>query len=215
VREKRKYWAVAAALAVTFGGCQTKPPEAVEAAGERPSVIQKILPQRSYELPAGTVFAVRLDHQVDTARNRAGDVVTATLVEPVMVGDKVVIPKGTRFRGRVTEASPSGRLKGRGYIAVTLDSFEIGGVTYRVVSSSARRSTGGHKKRNLAMIGGGGGAGALIGAIAGGGSGAAIGAAAGAAAGTAGAALTGKKHASIPAETVLRFTLKEPLQIKG
>ncbi len=78
VREKRKYWAVAAALAVTFGGCQTKPPEAVEAAGERASVIQKILPRTSYELPAGTVFAVRLDHQVDTARNRAGDAVTAT-----------------------------------------------------------------------------------------------------------------------------------------
>lgn len=215
VRERRMYWAVGTAIAVILGGCQTKPPEAVEAAAERPSVIEKILPRTTYELPAGTVLAVRLDHQVDTARNRAGEAVTATLVEPVMLGDKVVLPKGTRFRGHVTAASPSGRLKGRGYVAVTLDSFEIGGVTYRVTTSSVSRSTGGHKKRNLAMIGGGGGAGALIGAIAGGGSGAAIGAAAGAAAGTAGAALTGKKHASIPAETILRFTLKEPLQIKG
>ncbi len=225
MREKRLFMAVVAALGFVLGGCQSKPPEAVEAATERPSVIQKILPRTTYELPAGTVLEVRLDHQVDTARNRAGDTVTATLVKPVMLGDKVVIPQGTRFRGHVTQgtrfrghvtaANPSGRLKGRGYVAVTLDSFEVGGVTYRVVSSSAGRSTGGHKKRNLAMIGGGGGAGALIGAIAGGGSGAAIGAAAGAAAGTAGAALTGKKHASIPAETTLRFTLREPLKIQG
>ncbi|HXG32781.1 MAG TPA: hypothetical protein VNJ11_05405 [Bryobacteraceae bacterium] len=215
MREKRLYLAAVAALGVALGGCQNKPSETVEAAAERPSVIQKILPRTTYELPAGTVLEVRLDHQVDTARNRAGDPVTATLAKPLMVGDRVVIPQGTRFRGHVTAANPSGRLRGRGYVAVTLDSFELGGVTYHLVSSSVGRSTGGHKKRNLAMIGGGGGAGALIGAIAGGGSGAAIGAAAGAAAGTAGAALTGKKHASIPAETTLRFTLREPLKIQG
>lgn len=208
-------WAVAAILGLVLAGCQTKPPEAVEAASERSPVIEKILPKPTYQLPAGTVLHVRLDHQIDTARNRAGDPVSATLVEPVMVGDQVAIPKGTRFRGHVTAANPSGRLKGSGYVAVTLDSFELNGATYRLTTSSVSRATGGHKKRNLAMIGGGGGAGALIGAIAGGGSGAAVGAAAGAAAGTVGAALTGKKHASIPAETVLRFTLKEPLQIKG
>lgn len=51
-------------------------------------------------------------------------------------------------------------------------------------------------------------AGAVIGAIAGGGKGVAIGAGAGAAAGTAGAAATGKQDVSLPAETVLTFTIR-------
>jgi hypothetical protein len=62
-------------------------------------------------------------------------------------------------------------------------------------------------------VGGGAGGGALIGGIAGGGKGALIGGLLGAGAGTAGAAFTGNKDISIPAESVVTFNLTEPITV--
>lgn len=79
-------------------------------------------------LPSGTVLRVRLDETIDTKRNRPGDVVHATLSQPVIVAGSTVLPAGTRFTGHVSTADPSGRLKGRAYIGVKLDSFQARGV---------------------------------------------------------------------------------------
>lgn len=164
-------------------------------------------------VPAGTVLQVRLDQTVDTARNRSGDRFAATLYAPVAVGDQVILPKGTRFQGRVTSAASSGRLKGRGHLALTLDSFTLDGKRYRISSSTPGRSTASHKKRNLAWIGGGSGGGALIAGLAGGGPWALAGAGIGAASGTAVAALTGKKNVSFPAESLVSFSLRAPVSV--
>jgi hypothetical protein len=217
---KAALWMIAMVVLVS---CQKAPeveragsPEPREAQGQQLSaetpLVEERRPAPRIELPAGTVLQVRLDQTLDTERHRAGDTFTATLEEPAMAGGTVVIPKGTQFKGHVTGAKSSGRLQGRGYLAVTLDSFELNGETFKIDTSSQSRSTGSHKKRNIAMIGGGSGVGALIGGLAGGGKGAAIGAGAGAAAGTAGAAATGKKDVTVPAETLLRFTLQAPVQ---
>ena len=164
-------------------------------------------------LPAGTEIRVRLIKAVDTQRSRAGDGFTATLDDPIVAGEKMLVPKGTEFRGHVTAAGASGRLKGRAVLGVTLDSFEMRGKSYRIETSSETRASGGHKKRNGVLIGGGAGLGAALGAVGGGGKGALIGAGAGAAAGTAGAAATGKENVAFPAETALRFSLKAPVRI--
>lgn len=186
------------------------PPASAASAAVKPPTEPELV-----HLPAGTTLRVRLVQSIDTERNQAGDRFDATLVSPVMKNGKVILPKGTEFHGHVTSAKPSGRLRGRGYLSVTLDSFELKGQTYRAATSTRTQVTGDHKKRNLALIGGSSGLGALIGGLAGGGKGAAIGAGAGAAAGTTGAAVTGKKHARLPSETVLTFTLKAPVQVRG
>jgi hypothetical protein len=71
-----------------------------------------------------------------------------------------------------------------------------------------------HKKRDIVAIGGGSALGAIIGGIAGGGKGAAIGAAAGGGAGTAGAAVTGKKDITLPAESHLAFRLERSATVQ-
>jgi hypothetical protein len=167
------------------------------------------------DVPAGTQLHLRLNQTLDTGRNRPGDPFTATLDSPVMVQEKTAIPTGTEFHGHVTAASPSGRLESRGQLAVTLDSFEINGETYSVNASSRHWFTGSHKKRNWILIGGGAGLGALVGGLAGGGKGLLIGSAAGAGAGTAGAALTGRKNVSLPAETPITLSLQEPITVRG
>ncbi len=172
------------------------------------------VPERqSIRIPAGTPLRVRTLEALDTARNRAGDHFEATLAEPVRVHGELVLPRGTRFRGHITAAKSSGRLKGRGYLTVTLDSFALHGESYRIHTSARGTVTANHNKRNAGFVGGGAGLGALIGGIAGGGKGALIGAGSGAAAGTAGAAITGKRHARLPAESVLTFRLRSPVAL--
>jgi hypothetical protein len=172
-------------------------------------------PQRhAGEIPSGTVVHVRLLETLDTKRNRAGDRFTATLDEPLVSGNRVVVPKGTPFKGHIVQARQSGRFKGRAAVALSLDSFELDGVSYPLETTRSARASKGHKKRNWLWIGGGSGGGAAIGAIAGGGAGALIGAGAGAAAGTAGAAITGKRNLTIPVETRLAFTLRSPVDLR-
>jgi hypothetical protein len=170
-------------------------------------------PAPSVTLPAGTSFRVRLLEAIDTRRNRAGDRFTASLDEPLVDGDRVVVPKGTVFTGHVIESKPSGRFKGRAVLALRLDSFDLNGQVYVVDSTNSSRVSKGHKKHNLTWIGGGSGGGALIGAAAGGGAGALIGAGAGAAAGTVGSVFTGKREVSLPVESTLRFSLTSPVNL--
>jgi hypothetical protein len=164
-------------------------------------------------LEPGTSVRVRLAQTIDTKRNRAGDRFSATLDEPLVVGDRVAVPRGTPFEGHVVTSNESGRFKGRAALALRLDSFSLRGVTYDVNTNRPARVSRGHKKRNWLWIGGGSGGGAAIGAIASGGTGALIGAGAGAAAGTVGAAFTGKRHVVLPVESPVTFALQAPVAV--
>jgi len=163
---------------------------------------------------AGTSMEVTVDQAVSSKDNNSGDHFDASLAEPVVVGDKVVIPKGARARGTVTDAKSAGRFKGNAAISVTLSSVTIHGNVYKVRSSEVTEAGKGRGKRTAEGAGGGAVVGALVGALAGGGKGAAIGAGAGAGAGTAGTALTGARDITIPPETRLRFKLVEPLEVR-
>jgi hypothetical protein len=168
----------------------------------------------TFNIPAGTTLHVRLNQHLDTKHNRAGNRFSATLNNAVVIDGREAIPRGTEFSGHLTSAAHSGRFKGRAVIGLTLDSFRLDGETYRIDTGVDSRASKGHKKRNFAFIGGGAGTGAAIGALAGGGAGAAIGAGAGAAAGATTAFITGKKNVSVPAETLLTFRLRQPVDME-
>ncbi len=203
---------VLGACLIGLAGCSKVKPDPVQAAANPPATAAPEPPAPPpVTLDAGTSFRVRMQQTLDTRRNRSGDSFTAALDEPLVSGDRVIVPKGTLFQGHVVESKPSGRFKGRAVLELRLDSFTLNGETYDIRSTNASRVSGGHKKRDLAMIGGGSGGGALIGAAAGGGVGALIGAGAGAAAGTVGTAITGKRQIRIPVETAVRFTLRSSL----
>ena len=166
----------------------------------------------SVVLRAGSVLRVRLDEAIDTRRNRAGDRFTAPLNEPIVSGDRVVVPKGAVFSGHIAEAKSSGRFKGRAILALSLDSFNLDGREYAIQSAASRVSRG-HKRHNWLWVAGTSGGGALIGAAAAGGPAALIGAGAGAAAGTVGAAITGKRQINLPVESRLTFFLRSDVNM--
>ena len=163
--------------------------------------------KKEITIPEGSPFEVTLDETLASDRNHAGDNFAASLSQPIVQDGKTIIPAGAHVAGRVVDAKDSGRLHVPARLSVALSSVEVGGKSYDIDTGTIRRTGQNHNKRNLGFIGGGAAGGAIIGALAGGGKGALIGSAVGAGAGTAGAAATGKKEISFPAETRLRFYL--------
>ncbi len=192
-----------------------RPADQTPESGSRPSPFKRQAPSPRPRLviPAGTELPVRLGETIDTKTVRTGDKFSAILDAPVAVRGRTVIPAGTVFEGHVTEAETSGRLRGRGVLALALDSFTVRGATYRVQTATDIHRSGDHKKRNAALIGGGAGAGAVLGKISG--IGTAIGAGAGAAAGTTSALITGKRNVKLPVETPLVFSLSRNIEVRS
>ena len=165
-------------------------------------------------VPKGTAITVVTDQSVSSKDAKVVQPVTGTLAKDVVVGGKVVIPKGSAAKLSVSAVQASGRLSTPAKLYLRLRTITVKGETYKVTTSSAGRTEKGKGKRDAGFIGGGAAAGALIGGLAGGGKGAAIGAGAGAGAGTAGAAATGKKDIEYGAETRLTFTTQTAITIK-
>jgi len=163
--------------------------------------------KKEITIPEGSPFEVTLDETLASNRNHAGDNFAASLSQPIVQDGKTIIPAGAHVAGRVVDAKDSGRLHVPARLSVALSSVEVDGKSYEIDTGTIQRTGKNHNKRNLGFIGGGAAGGALIGGLAGGGKGALIGSAIGAGAGTAGAAATGKKDISLPAETRLRFYL--------
>jgi hypothetical protein len=154
-------------------------------------------------IPAGSRATVRLNTSLSSATAHKEQPWSGTLTSDIVADGKTLAKAGAPVKGKVTYVNPSGRLHKPGELSLRLTS--INGET--VYSSRVTRKGKSHTKSNATKIGGGAAAGTLIGALAGGGKGAAIGAGAGAAAGTGVAAATGKQEVSIPAESVLTFTI--------
>jgi hypothetical protein len=170
-------------------------------------------PVKRFIIDAGTVLAVTIDQSISSKTNNAGDHFDASIASPVTVDGKKVIPVGAKCSGKVTLAKSAGRFKGGAELDVSLDSITVKGKSYDIQTTGVEEAGKGRGKRTAVGAGGGAAVGAIIGALAGGGKGAAIGAGAGAGAGTAGAAFTGNRDITLPAETKLSFKLTEPLRI--
>jgi hypothetical protein len=161
-------------------------------------------------VPSGTTIPVTITQQLSAKNNDVGDGFTGELAAVVKTsGGAVVFPRGARVTGTVVAAKGRGRFKGAGDLAIQATSISGTPISVGIYE----REEKGKGKRTAGMIGGGGGGGALIGGLAGGGKGALIGGLVGAGAGTAGAAFTGNRDITIPAETVVNFRLTAPVTI--
>lgn len=164
-------------------------------------------------IPSGKTLAVTIDQNINTKDNSTGDHFEASLAEPVTVDGNEVLAKGTHVRGTITESDEAGHIKGKATLTITLTSLNAHGQTYEIQTSSYTEESKARGKRTGIGAGGGAALGAIVGALAGGGKGAAIGAGAGAGAGAAGAAYTGDRDVSIPAERLIHFTLKQSVRL--
>jgi hypothetical protein len=76
-------------------------------------------------VPEGTEFKLQLHSTINSSTSKAGDRIMCTLIDPVAVEDRDVLPKGVRIDGHVGESRPAGR-KGRGgYLTIVFDTVEL------------------------------------------------------------------------------------------
>jgi hypothetical protein len=164
-------------------------------------------------VPAGTTLKVRMIDTVDSSKSKVGDQFTASLEDALVIGNTVVAPKGADVYGRLAEAKSAGHISGSSELQLELTGIRINGNIQPIVTGEYSVAGKGRGKQSAERIGGGAAVGAIIGAIAGGGKGAAIGAGVGAGAGTAVQVVTHGEQVNVPSETLLDFTLSQPLTV--
>jgi hypothetical protein len=196
-------------------GASPAPPAGdTSGSGSAMSALKAVVAPRPIVVKQGTEIVVTADQEVSSKTSNSGDEFDASVAEPVVVADRVVIPKGARASGTVVDAKSAGRFKGNAELKVALTSVTVKGKKYPLTTSEVTEAGKGRGKRTAEGAGGGAVVGALVGALAGGGKGAAIGAGAGAGAGTAGAAMTGQRDVTITPESKLSFRLENAIQIQ-
>ncbi len=178
-----------------------RPPEADSAANT------------AWTIPTGSALTVRMIDALDSEADALGRVFNATLAQALEVDGIEVAPRGAAIRGRIVQAAGGGRVRGSAELRLELTRINVNGVPYAIETAEYAEVGEGRGEESARRIGTAAGIGAIIGAIAGGGQGAAIGAGVGAGAAGTVQVLTSGEQIYIPAETLLRFTLSEPLII--
>jgi hypothetical protein len=168
-------------------------------------------------VPAGTVLRVRLENSVGSDFSRVETPVHARLVNPIVIGGRTVVPAGSAVTGLVTQATRSGKVKGRARLGMRFQTLEPAGdhERYRISTNTWSRVAPGTKKKDAATIAIPATGGAIVGGIVGGKKGAAIGAPAGGGGGTAVVLSTRGKEVRLGRGAVLLVKLTDPLTVKG
>lgn len=198
---------------------QTMPPESMP-----PQTMQRQTPPPQVNRPAygiptqltlrpGTFFTVRINEGLASNHNRAGDLFTATLTQPIIVNGVVVAQRGQTVAGVVADTGKD--KNGKHFIRLNLNSITAADgtripVQTQLTSMQGRTTPGGVEAGTVVATTA---VGAAIGGVAAWGTGAAIGAGAGALAGIAAVVATHNHPAVIYPETAMTFQITQPVTI--
>jgi hypothetical protein len=148
---------------------------------------------------------------VSSQTAKQGDRFQAFLDQDIAANGRMMVAKGAKVYGVVTEIDQGSKMKGKALLSVALTDLQVGdqvvSIKTQPLQVQGEKSTGGKKLAGGAILG------ATIGAIADGGEGAAIGAAVGAGVGGAAAAAGSVDPAVIPAQKLESFTVAVPFQV--
>jgi hypothetical protein len=145
----------------------------------------------SGELASGTAVNAVLSRPVDAKKNKAGDPVTATASQDVKSNGKVVIRKGSKLLGHVTEAKAAGKGESQSALGIVFDKavlkngqeVPLNVAVQAIAAAESASSLGGHDATSdfggaagaagggaasRGLMGGVGGAGSVAGGVTGG-----------------------------------------------
>jgi hypothetical protein len=78
-------------------------------------------------LPSGTVIPVRIADEVNSNKDKKGDLYTGTVDPSVLIHDQVVIPRGTEAHIRLVEDKKGGHFHGKAKVRLELVSLIMNG----------------------------------------------------------------------------------------
>lgn len=141
---KLGYIAAVAALTVSPVVAQENTPLPVQRAGERQT--------GNAVLPANTEVLLKMNQEVTTKGDTwsVGDQFKLTVVEDVMLGEYVVIPRGTPAWGKITWMTNKGAFGKSGKMDIELEYLEMGGRRIKVDGTFRQEGEG----NTLATVGG-------------------------------------------------------------
>ncbi len=169
--------------------------------------------QKTVTLAAGSVISVRITESLNSENAQPNQAFQGALAGDLVRDGVTVIAQGTPVHGRVVEARSAARFKGSSLLTLELTRIDMSERKIAIVTNTFSKQGAGRGKNTAEKVGGGAVLGAVIGAIAGGGKGAAIGAAAGAGTGAGVNAVSRGEQVQISSESLLNFTLQQPLSI--
>jgi hypothetical protein len=167
-------------------------------------------------VPQGTELKVRIEDALDSGTTQPGEPFQATLLAPVVVGDRVVLSEGASLEGSVTDVIPAKKGIKESGGSLTLSFDRIATTSGQMVEMNAAVSrVAKSTKKKAGTIGGAAAGGALLGKVLGGDTkDAAVGAVVGGAIGTGIAAGTKGTEMKIEPGTEMTITLQEPLTVR-
>ena len=192
---------------------QSPPPTPAPASRPRPTPSRPATstprPSPGVTVPAGTGVKVAVSARITSETAQAGDTWTGTVQDPVVVGDRIVIPAGSSVTGVVTGSVPAER-GSRAVLVLAVKSVEVNGKTHALSAGTDSIIAGSTRARNLGAIAGGAAAGALIGkAVGGSNKGALIGGLIGGAAATGAVAKSKGYQAEVKEGAEMVFTVND------
>lgn len=118
-------------------------------------------------IPAGTGIKVSITAKVSSETAQPGESWSGTVVDNVIIGDRVAIPAGSVVTGTVTGVS-SAEKGSRAFLVLAVRSIDVRGESHGIGAGTDSIIAGSTRARNLGAIAGGAAAGALIGKAVGG-----------------------------------------------
>jgi hypothetical protein len=179
-------------------------------------------------VPEGTRIALQLNDRLSTKRNKEGDSFTTVVVEPVSLGDRIAIPKGSVVSGSISRITRPGPMKGKAVMNLLFQSISIPGRGEHPISAvldkvNSEDDTASHPegtvkgegsiRRDIARILIPSAAGGGIGGVIDGGKGAAIGGGIGALVGIGAILMTRGQDLELSRGSALSISLERPLTI--
>jgi hypothetical protein len=162
------------------------------------------------QIPVGTELDVRVGTRLNSGTAVVEDRFEATTLVDFNNGGRTLVPAGSVMRGVVTTVEPATRTNRTAKMTLSFDQLTVNGRAYPMRGTVTQAIEGEGIKGETARIGTGAGVGAIIGGILGGFKGALAGILIGAG-GT--LAATEGKEVDLPAGSVLRVRVDQPVQI--
>lgn len=166
---------------------------------------------RRNEVPSGTELDVRLERELSSETAQVEDRFTATTLADLYQGNNVLIPAGSTLRGVVSSVTKATRTERKGAMTVAFDQITVNGRSYPIHATVSQALESEGIRGEVGKIGAGAGVGAILGGILGGAKGALLGILIG---GGGTIAATEGKDVDLPAGTVLRVRMEQPLLIR-
>lgn len=101
------------------------------------------------KLPEGTIVTVSLLQELSSKTNMAGEIIEFETSEPVIVGDRVLVPKGAHVTGKITESEKAKGMGKAGVLNFTIDYLTL--PSGKIVKLTSEIKTKGDNKTGTAV----------------------------------------------------------------